>query len=151
MAEEARLESVYTPKAYPEFESRSLRQKSIKSKSRKQKNCLWDFLLVNLCLVSIDQLEFYGFSVGGDDEALRGYAGFISLVTQDASCCLTMVYRFHVYGYNTEMTLKMERIIFFISRIIFRKIQLGDRQGPERKQIVYQYIHRYGLIHGQCL
>ena len=25
MAEEARLESVYTPKAYPEFESRSLR------------------------------------------------------------------------------------------------------------------------------
>ena len=27
VAEEARLESVYTPKAYPEFESRSLRQK----------------------------------------------------------------------------------------------------------------------------
>ena len=26
MAEEARLESVYTPKAYPEFESRSLRK-----------------------------------------------------------------------------------------------------------------------------
>ncbi|MDE6267682.1 MAG: hypothetical protein K2M04_01215, partial [Muribaculaceae bacterium] len=26
-AEEARLESVYTPKAYPEFESRSLRKK----------------------------------------------------------------------------------------------------------------------------
>ena len=27
MAEEARLESVYTSKAYPEFESRSLRNK----------------------------------------------------------------------------------------------------------------------------
>ena len=27
MAEEARLESVYTSKAYPEFESRSLRKK----------------------------------------------------------------------------------------------------------------------------
>ena len=27
MAEEARLESVYTPKGYPEFESRSLRNK----------------------------------------------------------------------------------------------------------------------------
>ena len=27
MAEEARLESVYTPKAYPEFESRSLRRR----------------------------------------------------------------------------------------------------------------------------
>ncbi len=26
VAEEARLESVYTPKAYPEFESRSLRK-----------------------------------------------------------------------------------------------------------------------------
>ena len=50
-----------------------------------------------------DQLEFYGFSVGGDDEALRGYAGFISLVTQDASGCLTMVYRFHVYGYETAL------------------------------------------------
>ncbi len=29
MAEEARLESVYTPKAYPEFESRSLRKKRV--------------------------------------------------------------------------------------------------------------------------
>ncbi len=29
MAEEARLESVYTPKAYPEFESRSLRKKEV--------------------------------------------------------------------------------------------------------------------------
>ena len=28
VAEEARLESVYTPKAYPEFESRSLRKKN---------------------------------------------------------------------------------------------------------------------------
>ena len=28
VAEEARLESVYTPKAYPEFESRSLRKKT---------------------------------------------------------------------------------------------------------------------------
>ena len=40
VAEEARLESVYTPKAYPEFESRSLRSKM---ESRKQ-NCLRDFL-----------------------------------------------------------------------------------------------------------
>ena len=46
-----------------------------------------------------DQLEFYGFSVGGDDEAIRGYAVFSSLVT----CCLTMVYRFHVYGYGTAL------------------------------------------------
>ena len=29
MAEEARLESVYTPKGYPEFESRSLRKNCI--------------------------------------------------------------------------------------------------------------------------
>ena len=29
MAEEARLESVYTPKAYREFESRSLRKNSV--------------------------------------------------------------------------------------------------------------------------
>ena len=43
MAEEARLESVYTPKAYPEFESRSLR---IFNESRKQ-NCLRDFLPYN--------------------------------------------------------------------------------------------------------
>ena len=31
MAEEARLESVYTPKAYPEFESRSLRKKKVEN------------------------------------------------------------------------------------------------------------------------
>ncbi len=31
MAEEARLESVYTPKAYPEFESRSLRNEHVGS------------------------------------------------------------------------------------------------------------------------
>ena len=30
MAEEVRLESVYTPKGYPEFESRSLRSKTLK-------------------------------------------------------------------------------------------------------------------------
>ena len=34
VAEEARLESVYTPKAYPEFESRSLR-----STRRDDNNC----------------------------------------------------------------------------------------------------------------
>ncbi len=32
MAEEARLESVYTPKAYPEFESRSLRKIALQSR-----------------------------------------------------------------------------------------------------------------------
>ncbi len=42
MAEEARLESVYTPKGYPEFESRSLRKIIIEYESSKQKAC-WIF------------------------------------------------------------------------------------------------------------
>ena len=44
MAEEARLESVYTSKAYPEFESRSLRQK------RRRQQKLPSFLFVHLLL-----------------------------------------------------------------------------------------------------
>ncbi len=42
VAEEARLESVYTPKGYPEFESRSLRKIIIEYESSKQKAC-WIF------------------------------------------------------------------------------------------------------------
>ena len=42
VAEEARLESVYTPKGYPEFESRSLRKTEIP-----QQNCLRDFLVLS--------------------------------------------------------------------------------------------------------
>ena len=45
MAEEARLESVYTPKGYPEFESRSLRKIDTMKINELRSNFLVSFLV----------------------------------------------------------------------------------------------------------
>ena len=68
MAEEARLESVYTPKGYHEFESRSLRKKGPAEISAGpfwitepvEVTSLYTELWTLLCLLSNDQLSVFG-------------------------------------------------------------------------------------------
>lgn len=50
MVEEARLESVYTPKAYQEFESLTLRKKSERERKAKAKCSRSDFFYIALTL-----------------------------------------------------------------------------------------------------
>lgn len=68
MAEEARLESVYTPKAYPEFESRSLRKKEnfgslFLCRDENSESSLWG-MVKNLCLgINVAEAEDEEFGV----------------------------------------------------------------------------------------
>ena len=74
MAEEARLESVYTPKGYPEFESRSLRPKLLEFQLQNAdrhdvtKHRLSAFFLLNCSAISKKKSSEYDLCRLNDDQ-----------------------------------------------------------------------------------